>query len=135
MALVPNGRYAHRLILIGLALFLVSLFIGLAIPRFAVPRLALSTHLIGLLQGIVIGLLWPRLTFGPVAARLAFGLLVYGCIAAWTANLAAAAMSAGSSIVPIAAGSAHGSAAQELFVMLALRSGGVALIAALALLL
>jgi hydroxylaminobenzene mutase len=130
-------RYVHRLVLLGLSLFLISLIIGMAIPRFAVPRLALSAHLIGLLQGIfliVIGMLWPRLSFGPIAAGFAFWLLVYGCLAAWAANLLAAVLGAGTTIVPMAAGGAHGSATEELTVMLILRSGGVALIAALALL-
>ena len=109
-----------------------------AIPRFSIPRLALSAHLIGLLQGIfliVTGLLWPRLAFGPVSGRFAFWLLIYGCLAAWAANVAGAALGAGSGIVPIAAGAAQGSAGEELFLTLLLRSAGLALIVALALLL
>lgn len=124
--------------MLGLSLFLLSLLVGLAIPRFSVPRLALSAHLIGLLQGvflIVVGIVWPRLSFGPAAARLAFWLLAYGCLVAWTANLAGAALGAGSTIVPMAAGAARGSAAQETILMLALRSSGVALVGALLLIL
>jgi hydroxylaminobenzene mutase len=44
-------------------LFLLALFVGLAVPKFALPRLALSTHLLGIMQGtflLVAGSLWPR---------------------------------------------------------------------------
>ena len=135
---VTPARYSHALIVVGLALFLVALLIGVAIPRFSIPRLALSAHLIGVLQGIfliVMGLLWPRLAFGPGTGRVAFWLLIYGCFAAWAANLAGAVIGAGSGIVPIAAGGAQGSAGEELFLMVLLRSAGLALIAALALVL
>jgi len=33
-------------------LFLIGLLVGLAVPVFAVPRLALSVHLLGLMQGL-----------------------------------------------------------------------------------
>jgi hypothetical protein len=52
----------HRLLQVGAALFLLALFVGIAIPAFAVPRLGLSTHLLGITQGIfllVLGLVWP----------------------------------------------------------------------------
>ena len=113
-------------------LFLLALFVGLAVPRFAVPRLGLSTHLLGIMQGIflmVVGLLWPRLRLTPGLARIGFFLAVYGCFAAWTANLSAAIWGAGNSMLPIAAGPAHGSQIQEGIIAIALRSAAVSLIA------
>lgn len=127
----------NRLIQLGISLFLVSLLVGLAVPFFAVPRLALSVHLLGLMQGIflsVVGLLWPRLTLTRATSRATFWLLVYGCIAAWTSNLLGAIWGAGNSIVPIAAGAARGSDVQEMVIVIVLRSGGLALIAGTALL-
>lgn len=128
----------QRLIQLGALLFLIALFIGLAVPVFAVPRLALSVHLLGLMQGLflmIAGILWPRLALGGGAANAAFWLLAYGCIAAWTANLLGAIWGAGNSIVPIAAGAARGSDLQETVIVVMLRSGGVSLILGTALLL
>ena len=128
----------HRLIQLGVSLFLIGLLIGLAVPFFAVPRLALSVHLLGLMQGLflsVVGILWPRLKFTRAIETGAFWLLVYGCIAAWTSNLLGAIWGAGNSIVPIAAGAARGSEIQEMIIVVGLRSGGLALIAGTVLLL
>jgi hydroxylaminobenzene mutase len=131
-------RQAHRLLQLGILLFLFALFVGLAVPRFAVPRLALSVHLLGLMQGLfllVLGLLWPRLKFTPRLSVIAFWLAVYGCFAAWTANFLAAFWGAGNTILPIAAGAARGSALQEGIINAGLRSAAAALIAAAALVL
>lgn len=128
----------HRLIQLGVSLFLIGLLVGVAVPFFAVPRLALSVHLLGLMQGLflsVVGILWPRLKFTRAIETGAFWLLVYGCIAAWTSNLLGAIWGAGNSIVPIAAGAARGSEIQEMIIVIGLRSGGFALIAGTVLLL
>jgi hydroxylaminobenzene mutase len=48
----------------GLALFMLGLLNGLAIPRMRSPRLGLSAHLTGVQAGtflIAVGLMWPRL--------------------------------------------------------------------------
>ena len=125
-------RHGHRLLQLGILLFLLGLLVGLAVPRFAVPRLGLSTHVLGIMQGIfliVMGLLWPTLRFGPAVSRIGVVLAVYGCLAAWTANLAAAVWGAGSGMLPIAAGQSHGTALQEGLIAIALRSAGASLIA------
>ena len=125
-------RQAHRLLQLGILLFLVALLVGLAVPRFAVPRLALSVHLLGLMQGLfllVLGLLWPRLKFTRRMSTIAFWLAVYGCFAAWTANFLAAFWGAGNTIVPIAAGAARGSDLQEGIINVGLRTAAVSLVA------
>src|SRR5262249_25246205 len=111
---------------------LFALLVGLVVPRFAVPRLGLSTHLLGVLQGmflIVIGLLWPRLKLTPALFRIGFWLAIYGCFAAWTANLLAAVWGAGNTMLPIAAGQARGSGLQEGIIAVALRTAALSLIA------
>ena len=128
----------HRLIQIGIALFLIGLLIGVAVPYFAVPRLALSGHLVLLMQGVflsVVGLIWPRLTFTRATSTAAFWLLVYGCLAASSSNILGALWGAGNSILPIAAGAARGSDLQEMVIVGLLRSGGAAFIVGTALLL
>jgi hydroxylaminobenzene mutase len=121
----------HRLLRVGTLLFLLGLFVGLAVPRFAVPRLGLSTHLLGIMQGtflIVGGLLWPKLRFAGLASRIGHGLAIYGCLAAWTANLLGAVWGAGNSMLPMAAGSATGSSFQEGIIRFLLMSAALSLI-------
>lgn len=131
----PDGsvRRGHRLLQLGILLFLFALLVGLAVPRFAVPRLGLSAHVLGIMQGIflmVTGLLWPRLKLTRSMSRAGFCLVVYGCFAAWAANVLAGVWRAGNSMLPIAAGQARGSALQEEIIALSLITAAVSLIAA-----
>jgi hypothetical protein len=128
-----SRRQGHRLTQAGILLFLFALLVGLAVPRFAVPRLGLSAHLLGIMQGLflmITGVLWPRLELTRTTARVACFLAVYGCVAAWIANVLAAVWGAGNSILPIAAGAARGSPFQESVINVTLRSAAVSLIAA-----
>jgi hydroxylaminobenzene mutase len=130
-----RGWRAHdgqRLLRVGIALFLVALLVGLVVPRFAVPRLGLSTHLLGLMQGtflLVAGSLWPKLRLTRAVSRAGSYLAAYGCIAAWTANLLGALWGAGNSMLPIAAGQARGSVGQERIIAAGLVTAAVSLIA------
>ncbi len=126
-------RQGHRLLQLGVLLFLAALLVGLVVPKFAVPRLGLSVHLLGLLQGIflmVLGVVWPRLLLAPATRPVGIFLVVYGCFAAWMANLLAAIWGAGNTMLPIAAGAAHGTSIQERVISVVLRSAAVSLIAA-----
>src|SRR5215510_967159 len=67
----------HRLLQIGVALFLFSSLQGFAVPHFAVPSLGRSVHTLSAFSGIILltlGLLWPRLNLGAAASRIAFWL-------------------------------------------------------------
>src|SRR5881392_1230411 len=104
----PPTRQARHLLQLGLALFLLALLVGIAVPHFAAPRLALSVHLLGVLQGtflVAASGVWSRLSLGRTLSWLAFWLLVYGCVAAWLGNLLGAYWGAGNALLPIAAGS------------------------------
>ncbi len=127
-AAVKEGR---RLLQIGSLLFLCALLTGLAVQKFAVPRLGLSAHLLGLMQGLLLmvaGLFWPKLKLTRTLSKVAWGLIIYGCLAAWLANVLAAVWGAGNSLLPIAAGPARGSSLQEMVITLGLRTAAVALI-------
>ena len=128
------ARHGHRLLQAGILLFLLALFVGLAVPRFAVPRLGLSAHLLGIMQGtflMVSGLLWPRLRLTRSLSGLACGLAIYGCLAPWTANVCGAVWGAGGSMMPIAAGQARGSLIQEGAIRIGLMTGAASLIVAM----
>lgn len=125
-------RDGHRLLQVGGLLFLLGLLVGLAVPGFAVPRLALSTHLLGMTQGtflLAAGLVWPKLRLTRPMSRIGCGLATYGCLAPWTANLCGALWGAGASMMPIAAGSARGTGFQEGVIRVLLVSGAVSLVA------
>jgi len=135
---MDRSRQSQCLLQIGVFLFLGAALLGLGVQLFTVPRLALSAHLIGILQGIalvVLVLLWPRLNLTPRQLRLAFWLVVYQAVAAPLSNVLAAAWGAGNSIIPIAAGAARGSTVEEAVINIGLRSAGAALIVGLLLIL
>jgi len=46
-----SAQQGHRLIQAGMLLFLPGLLAGLFVPKFAVPKLGLSAHLLGILRG------------------------------------------------------------------------------------
>ena len=119
------SRQSHRLLQIGVALFLFVTLQGLAIQNFAVPSLGRSAHTLSLSTGLLLvglGLLWPRLTLGAATLRLAFWFLAYSTLATIVAFLLAAIWGAGNSVIPLAAGAAHGSAAQEVTITVVLAS-------------
>lgn len=131
-------RRAHRLLQLGVLLFLVGLLTGFAIPALVNPRMGLSSHLEAVLNGlflVVLGLIWPRLRLRPAAATTTFWLAVYGTFANWAATLLAALWGAGRRMMPIAAGSHHGSTAQETVIAVLLLSLAVAMLAVCALVL
>ena len=112
------SRQGHRLLQIGVALFLLTSFEGFVIPSLAAPRLGLSAHSLMALLGVLliaVGLLWPKLR-GVATLRLAFWTLVYSSLAIVAAYLLGAIWGAGNSTMPLAAGTAHGSASQETII-------------------
>jgi (hydroxyamino)benzene mutase len=110
------SRQGHRLLQVGVALFLFASLEGFAIPYLAAPRLGLSVHTLSALQGVLLlalGLTWPRLNLGATTSQIAFWLLIYSAFAILAAYVMAAAWGAGNETMRLAAGTAHGSAFQE----------------------
>jgi len=84
------------------------------------------------MQGLflmVLGLLWPRLELSVALSRVGVWLAVYGCFAPLIANMLAGIWAAGNTMLPMAAGPAHGSALKEAMIAVGLRTGGASLIA------
>jgi len=100
----------------GVALFLFTSFEGFAVPHFTVPNLGRSVHTLSAFSGVLLltlGLVWPRLNLGATSSRIAFWFLIYSDLATVAAFLMAGVWGAGNSIIPLAAGTAHGSVLQE----------------------
>ena len=109
-------RQGHRLLQVGVALFLFTSFEGFAVSHFTVPNLGRSVHTLSAFSGVLLltlGLLWPRLNLGATPSRIAFWFLIYSDFATVAAFLMAGVWGAGNSIMPLAAGAAHGSDFQE----------------------
>jgi hydroxylaminobenzene mutase len=132
MAKDTSFDYARALLRLGVLLFLFGLFTGFAVPMLAMPRMALASHLEGLMNGLLLmalGLMWPRLVLGPRAQALTFALAVYGAFANWLATLISAITGAGA-MMPIAAAGRTGEAAPEAIVGFLLVSLSLAMVAA-----
>jgi (hydroxyamino)benzene mutase len=131
-----SGRLGRRVIRHGFILFLLGLLTGFMIPLLANPRMALTSHLEGLMNGtflIAVGLAWPHLRLGGWAAAAAFWLLLYGTYANWFATLLAAHWATGR-LTPIAAPGMEGTAVQEAIVNFGLISLALAIVPALGIL-
>ena len=106
------------LIALGVALFFAGLVSGFVIPKLAIPRLGLTSHLEGTMNGmflILAGLIWNRLELGDFWLDVAFWTLLYGSWANWGATLLAGIWGTGE-ITPIASGGRTGKPAQEKIV-------------------
>src|ERR1700756_2803643 len=91
---------------LGLVLFVIGLLTGFAIPLLKNPRMALSSHLGGVLNGMflaLLGLLWPHVHLSHGWAVTAVALIVYAAYTNWLATLLAAGWGAGRKLAPIAA--------------------------------
>lgn len=65
----------------GIALFLLGLLVGLVEQRFNNPRMGLSAHLEGLMNGtflLALGAAWPEGRLSPRASRTAYVGFLYG---------------------------------------------------------
>jgi hydroxylaminobenzene mutase len=101
---------------LGLILFVIGLLSGLAVPVLKNPRMGLTSHLEGVLNGmflVLLGLLWPHTHLSHAWGVTAATLIVYSAFANWLATLLAAAWGAGRKLAPIAAGDHEASAVKE----------------------
>jgi len=136
---MTNARYqtGRRLIFVGILLFLLGLFTGFLIPALEIPRMGLTSHLEGIMNGtflVAIGLFWHRLRLPGWASLATFALAVYGAYANWFATLLAAYWGGGRTM-PIAAGGRQATPSQEAILDFLLYSLSFAMIAAVILIL
>jgi hydroxylaminobenzene mutase len=127
-------RAERLLIFVGIALFLAGLLTGFAMPLMENPRVGLSSHLEGVLNGvflIALGSVWKRIGLVGRSHSVAFGLVLFGTVANWLATLLAGLWGTGA-MMPIAAAGRSGTALQETVVTILLYALSLAMVAACA---
>ena len=132
------SRQGHRMLQIGIGLFVFSGLEGFTIPRLRAPHLGRSVHTLSGLQGIItlaLGLLWPRLQLGARSSRIAFWTFIYSSFATLIPFVMAAIWGAGNTTIPQAAGAARGSAFQEAIIKVVLYSAALPFFISMALIL
>lgn len=115
----------------GVFLFLLGLLAGLATGAMNNPRMGLSAHLEGVLNGLflmALGLLWGRLRISARWLTVLFWSALYGAYMNWASTLAAAIFGT-SRTTPIAGAGHHAAAWQENLVDAGLYSLSVAMLA------
>src|SRR5262249_2645614 len=110
------SRQSQRLLQIGVALLLLLSLEGFAIPHPPAPHLGGSSRRLAALQSVLLlalGLVWPKLNLSAAISRIAFWLFIYAAFAILAAFVIGAIWGAGNETMPLAAGTAHGTAFQE----------------------
>jgi hydroxylaminobenzene mutase len=108
----------RTLVALGALLFLLGLLTGVLVPAVRSPRIALSAHLEGVMNGtflMVLGAVWHHVRLSPSQLRLCFWLLVYGTFANWLSVLLGGVFGAGR-MMPIAGGGMTAAPWQEILV-------------------
>ena len=123
--------HSDRLIVLGILLFMLGLIIGLFVPLFANPRMGLSSHVEGILNGIfliVLGLIWYKIELSETWLKITFWLALYGTFANCLGMFIAAVFNAGKSLT-VAANGHEGTPVAEGVVMFILVTLSLAMLA------
>ena len=127
---ILQRNQSNKLIFLGVLLFLFGLIVGLLVPLFANPRMGVSSHLEGVLNGIfliVLGLIWDKVALDVRWLKVTFWLAVYGTFINWFGILVAAIFNAGK-MLGIAANGREGPVIAEVFVTFALITLSIAML-------
>lgn len=118
----------------GFFLLLCALVTGLAVPSFTNPRMAVSAHLEGVMNGlllVVVGLVWSHLGLSERLSKIVFWLFAYAAFANWGVTTLAAALGT-SRLTPMAGAGYSASPMQENVVQVIQVSLALAVISAVA---
>ena len=127
-----KDRTAQLLIGLGALLFFLGLLTGFAIPVLSNPRMGLSGHLEGVMNGtflIAVGCAWSRLNLSLPYQVFTYWALIYGTFANWIFVTLAAAFGT-DKMTPIAGSGEPALPWQETIVTVGLYSVGFAMIIA-----
>lgn len=126
---------ARNFVRLSAVLFMLGLLTGLVSNFAANPRMGLSAHLEGVMNGaflIALGAAWPHVRLSVRLDRAAFWLLAYGTTVNWLTIVLAAIWNTGS-LTPIASPQPSAAPWQENLVTVGLLSISFAMIAGVAL--
>jgi (hydroxyamino)benzene mutase len=115
---ILKKQQSDRLIFWGVLLFFLGLVVGLFIPALANPRMGLSSHIEGVLNGmflVLLGLIWEKTHLPAKWLKATFWLALYGTFANWLSMLIAAIFNAGK-MLTVAANGQEGPPAAEAVV-------------------
>lgn len=101
-----NKWQSNWLMFLGVLLFSFGLIIGLFVPMMANPRMGLTAHLEGVMNGmflVILALIWNKLFINDKWLLITFWLTLYGSFANFSAVIIAAITGAGK-LMPIAGG-------------------------------
>lgn len=127
-----QSNQSRNLIRYGILLFLLGLITGFVIPALQNPRMGLSSHLEGVMNGmflVIIGLIWIKLLLPEKMLKLAFFLSLFGTYVNWATTLFAAVIGGGSEMMPIAGGGMEGVLWQEVIIKSGLISLSLSMVA------
>lgn len=127
---MANDSHSRTLVGLGALLFLLGLMTGVLVPAVRSPRIGLSAHLEGVMNGtflMVLGAIWHHVHLSQPLSRLCCSLRVYGTFANWLSVLLGAAFGAGR-LMPIAGGGVSAQPWQEFVVGFGLISLSVAMV-------
>lgn len=114
----------------GISLFLLGLLTGILVPALLNPRMGVSAHLEGVLNGmflVLLGVIWQDLNLSKRTGSILYRLVLYGTYANWLATLLSAVFGT-SRLTPIAGAGFMGAPWQEIFVAAGLISLSAAMI-------
>ena len=126
-----QSHLGRKLIKYGIILLLLGLLTGFAIPAMKNPRMGLSSHLEGTLNGmllIIFGIIWPKLRLSTRALKWGYGLVLFGTFTNWLTTFVAGIWGAGAEMMPFAGGDYVGLAWQENLIKLGLLSLSIAMV-------
>ena len=127
----------RRLLWHGMFLFLIGLLTGLAEQNFNNPRMGLAAHLEGVMNGtflVALGAIWTEVRLSPRLNAAAYWSALYGTYANWGVTTLAAIFGT-AAMSPVASAGRSAQPWQESFVTLGFVSVGIAIIAAVILIL
>ena len=127
---ILQKQQSNRLIFYGILLLLLGLIVGLFVPLMANPRMGLSSHIEGVLNGmllVILGLIWHKVALSNRWLKISFWLAIYGTFANWLGMLYAAIANAGKDLT-IAAEGNKGTPLQEAIVTFLLITLSLAMI-------
>lgn len=131
MSTINPENKGQQLLFCGIALFLLGLIAGLFIPMLQNPRMGLSSHLEGVINGMflmLIGLIWDKIKLSANNLALTYWLLLYGSFANFIAVFIGAATGAGK-LMPLAKGQEKGAIVEGIITFLLLSLSAAMLVA------